>query len=305
MVARDQAGEVVRVDPARQVVARGDRAEGAGVVVEAGGVVDPRRLRRHLAVAGHALDGVVEPPRRPEAQRGVVARQRRQLPRVGGLVEGEENQPEARVVPIGDEQVAQVPRVLGGDRDVAAFVRPKRRKTPSSWLRRLPGWICITMPSSADIARSPSACGPRTRLVGLRRLAGRARAKRASASASGSRSVHGVVGGSVEVAPGSVESRAAPPAEGGGERSSTSTLLAREFPEAGNVRPPVGARDATRASGRNAGARDRPSRDRRSAAWCSSESLAASVVVSISMLNRSNSARGRNSGDASFSGISS
>ena len=56
-------------------------------------------------------------------------------------------------------------------------------------------------------------------------------------------------------------------------------------------------------SGRKVGTTRPPHPDSRMARCASSESLAASVVASTSMLNRSNSARGRNSGDASRSAI--
>ncbi len=54
----------------------------------------------------------------------------------------------------------------------------------------------------------------------------------------------------------------------------------------------------TTASGRKVGSTRPPQPDSRMARWCSSESVAASVVHNTSMLKRSNSARGRNSGDA-------
>ena len=71
------------------------------------------------------FEAVVEPPRRPEPQRGVVAGQRRQLPRVGRLVEREHDQREARVVAEPLEQRPQVPRELRRDRDVGAHVGPE------------------------------------------------------------------------------------------------------------------------------------------------------------------------------------
>ena len=91
----DQAGEERAVDPPRDVVPRGDRQEGAGVVVEADGVVEARGLGRLLAEAAHAFGAVVEPPGRAELAGRVVAGQRRQLARVGGLVEREEDDREA------------------------------------------------------------------------------------------------------------------------------------------------------------------------------------------------------------------
>src|SRR2546422_9842475 len=80
-MARHEPREIVRVDAARQIVPGGNRAERAGVIVEAGGLVDPSGLRGALAEAPHAFDRVVEPPGRPEAQGRIVAGERRQLPR--------------------------------------------------------------------------------------------------------------------------------------------------------------------------------------------------------------------------------
>src|SRR5437867_10226541 len=61
-VTRDEPREEVRVHAARWIVAGGNRAERAGVIVEAGGLVDPSGLRGALAEAPHAFDRVVEPP---------------------------------------------------------------------------------------------------------------------------------------------------------------------------------------------------------------------------------------------------
>src|SRR5689334_14579938 len=48
-MARDQAAEVVGIHASSEVVASGNRAERARVVVEPGGLVDRRRLGRALA----------------------------------------------------------------------------------------------------------------------------------------------------------------------------------------------------------------------------------------------------------------
>src|SRR5213075_141430 len=74
----------------------GEGAERARVVGKAGGVVDPRGLRDALPEARHALDRVMKPPRRAEQHGGVVARERRELAAVGGLVEGEHDETKAR-----------------------------------------------------------------------------------------------------------------------------------------------------------------------------------------------------------------
>ena len=88
---RDEPAEEVRVDATREIVARRNRAERARVVVEAGGVVDARRLRDLLPKARHALDRIVEPPRRAEPHRRIVTGERRELARVSRLVEREEH----------------------------------------------------------------------------------------------------------------------------------------------------------------------------------------------------------------------
>src|SRR5262245_21303252 len=119
-MTRDEASEKVRVDATREIVARGNRAERACVVVEARGVVDPGGLRDLLAVARHAIDRIVEPPRGAESHGWVVTREWRELPRVRRLVEREEQQREPRIVAVRLEQRTKVARVLGLDRNVSA-----------------------------------------------------------------------------------------------------------------------------------------------------------------------------------------
>src|SRR5688572_8800697 len=88
-VARDLIGQEVGVYAPGDVMPGGDGREGACVVVEAGGVVDAGRLSDLVSKARHALDAVVEPPRWPQAQAGVMAGQRRQLARVRSLIQRE------------------------------------------------------------------------------------------------------------------------------------------------------------------------------------------------------------------------
>ena len=109
-------------------MANRDRAEGASVVVEAGQVGDAGDLHDRIEVTGDAVRAVQEPPRRTEPDGGVIAGQRRELPRVDGLVEGEQDQPEARVVPETLQKWSQVPCELGGDGDVGAEVWPEPLK---------------------------------------------------------------------------------------------------------------------------------------------------------------------------------
>src|SRR5689334_2413575 len=124
-MARNEAPEEVRVDASREIVSRGDGAEGARVVVEPRRVVDARRLRRELTVARHPLDGIVEPPGRAEAYGRIVTGERRQLTRVCRLVQREQHEGEARIVPVRVEQRVKVSRVLGRDGNVGSFVGTK------------------------------------------------------------------------------------------------------------------------------------------------------------------------------------
>ena len=100
----------------------GNGAEGARVVVEAGGVVDAGRFGNLLAIPPHAFDRVVEPPRWPKAQGRIVTRERRELTRIGAFVEREQHHGEARVVAVLLEQGPKVPRVLRGERNVGSLV---------------------------------------------------------------------------------------------------------------------------------------------------------------------------------------
>ncbi|PSQ79736.1 MAG: hypothetical protein BRD33_00220 [Bacteroidetes bacterium QH_6_63_17] len=59
-----RSGWVICVHATAQVVPDRDGARGAGVVVEARGVANGGRLGHPFAVVHHALDRVVEPPRR-------------------------------------------------------------------------------------------------------------------------------------------------------------------------------------------------------------------------------------------------
>ena len=103
-VLGDETGEEGGVHAAADVVAGGDGEEGAGVVVEADGVVEAGGLGGLLAEAEHAFGGVVEPPGRAEAEGGVVAGEGGELAGVGGFIEGEEDEGEAGIVAEGGEQ---------------------------------------------------------------------------------------------------------------------------------------------------------------------------------------------------------
>ena len=169
-VACHQVGEQVGVDAPGEVVTRGDRAEGARVVVEAGGVVDARGLRR-------ADGGSASCPRSlswnhqggPRRTRGVVAGERRQLARVGRFVEREQQEAEARVVAVRVEQRLQVARVLGLRAGCRRLCRGRTART--RWrcgCGASPGWSCITSPSSTHMrAISMSMWPERARRPGV------------------------------------------------------------------------------------------------------------------------------------------
>jgi hypothetical protein len=78
-VLDDEPREEAAVDSPGHVVAGGNGKVGARIVVEANCIGEARRLRRNLAEAPHAIRTVEEPPGRPEPQRRIMARQRRQL----------------------------------------------------------------------------------------------------------------------------------------------------------------------------------------------------------------------------------
>ncbi len=118
----DERGEEAAVDPARDVVPRRDRHERTRVVVESDGVVEARRLGRLLAEPQHALRAVVEPPRRTQLQRRIVARQRRQFARVDGLVEREQDDRQRGLVAEAVEQRSQRAHVVGPGGDVRPLV---------------------------------------------------------------------------------------------------------------------------------------------------------------------------------------
>ena len=65
----------------------------------------------------------MEPPGRPQLDGGVVPGQRGQLAGVGGLVQGEEDERQARVVAVLGEQGAQAAGELALDGDVRPLVR--------------------------------------------------------------------------------------------------------------------------------------------------------------------------------------
>src|SRR5580692_8550214 len=102
-----ETAEEGAVYAAGYVVARGDGEEGAGVVVEADGVVEAGGLGGGFAEAHHAFGGVVEPPRGAEFDRREVASDGGEFAAEGGLVESEEDEREVGLVAVLREQRAQ------------------------------------------------------------------------------------------------------------------------------------------------------------------------------------------------------
>src|SRR5262249_32262659 len=99
--------EETAIDPPRDVVARGNRQERAGVVVESDGVREARGFRRLLAEAQHAFGAVEEPPRGAELEDRVVAGERRELSRIDRLVEGKQDHGQVALVAETVEQRLQ------------------------------------------------------------------------------------------------------------------------------------------------------------------------------------------------------
>ena len=125
-----------------------DGTEGACVVVETGGVVDACRFHDLIEVTCHAVQTVVEPPGRSEFQRGIMTRQRGEFAGIGGFIEGEEDQCEARVIAIFVQQRKQVARVFGLDGNVRAFVQAEFLEDDLVVIAEEPGCNCMTSPSS-------------------------------------------------------------------------------------------------------------------------------------------------------------
>ena len=92
-------GTKARVGPG-DIVPRGDREEGAGVVVKADRIVEACRLGGHVAEAAHAFGAVVEPPGGAQFEAGIMPGEGRQLTRIDAFVEGEEDDREARFIAV-------------------------------------------------------------------------------------------------------------------------------------------------------------------------------------------------------------
>ena len=149
----------------------------------------PAGLGDQTAEPADALGAVVEPPRRAEAQRRVVAGQRRQLPAVGALVERVDDDRQRRLVAEAVEQRLERPDVVhrlsgcrrpcrGRSGRRASGCGPAtsrsgagaRARRPGSWPPSRPG----AGPGSARRRRArPRPCAPGRRAPRPRRGAGR------------------------------------------------------------------------------------------------------------------------------------
>jgi hypothetical protein len=101
--------------------------KGAGVVIEADGVVEPGGLRGHLAEPPHAFGAVVEPPGRAELQRRIGARKRRQFPRVAGLVQREDDDRQILLQTHGIQKRLERADIVGAGRNIEALVAAEGR----------------------------------------------------------------------------------------------------------------------------------------------------------------------------------
>src|SRR3546814_10659498 len=87
---------------------------------------EARGLGNALAEAAHPFGAVVEPPRRTDPKRGIMARQRRQLARIAVLVEREEDDREAGLRSVAPEQRGERVDIIGCRRTVGALVAAEK-----------------------------------------------------------------------------------------------------------------------------------------------------------------------------------
>src|SRR5215472_8136280 len=122
----DKLRQEAAIDTPSQIVTGRHRKERARVVVEAHGVVKAGRLERQLAETSQALWPVLEPPGGTESQGRVMTRKRRQLARVGALVQREDDQLQVVLIAEAIEQRLQSTDKVGGPRNVGAAVAAVR-----------------------------------------------------------------------------------------------------------------------------------------------------------------------------------
>ena len=182
---------------------------------------------------------------------------------------------------------------------------PKRACTAGSWLRRTPGWICMTRPSCALIRPisnsmcAANACAPAPSIAPRRRV-GVQPLGVGLLQRGGVRGQVPVVGGPRARAAG--RPRGAAPARRGSRRRCR--WRCPTPPRAARRRCfQPGRSRCTSASGRNVGTTTPDHPDSAMARWCDRSASGESVVASTSRPNRSYSARGRNSGRAIRSAI--
>ncbi len=118
----DEAAEEGAVNATGYVVAGGDGEEGAGIVVEAYGVVEASGFGDLFAEIASCLRGSRGTTRADRVEGRIVAGQRGEFAGEAGLVEGEEYEGEAGVVAVLVEERAEVAGVLGGRGHIGAFV---------------------------------------------------------------------------------------------------------------------------------------------------------------------------------------
>ena len=111
------------VDTPGHIMARRDRQIGARIVVEADRIVETGGLRGQFTEAAHTFRTIMEPPCGTKAQGRIVARQRREFPAVAGLIKGEEDKRQARIVAKCIEQRFQFLDIARRARNIGALVR--------------------------------------------------------------------------------------------------------------------------------------------------------------------------------------
>ena len=127
--ARHELRQPVAAHASPDLVSRRDRRERARVVDESGGVGEPADRRCGVEEAADADGAVEKPPRRAENERRVVAGKRRQLARERALVEGVGDEREPGIVPVRVQQLSEVARPFGANRDVGTDICPEAART--------------------------------------------------------------------------------------------------------------------------------------------------------------------------------
>lgn len=128
LVLGDTGCEEGAVTAPCHVVPRRNGEVGACVVIEADAVVEASRLGRQFPETPHAIRAIEKPPCGAQAQGRVVAGEGRQLPAVGCLIEGEENEGQPRIITQFVEQGLECVHIIRSGGYVGSLVSAKRRE---------------------------------------------------------------------------------------------------------------------------------------------------------------------------------